>query len=83
MTCGKCGGETEPARAFLHSTIVGVIFYGFSWMKLAFALDRDPKNWVDLLQPGQHRVAHWCSRCRILSVTETPWIKGDGKGNES
>jgi hypothetical protein len=73
--CSRCHQVMQRGFTHVRSTLGSFLFYGLSWMKLAFVPDAQQVGEVDVLKPGERRVAYRCYRCGLLTVTSSPWSR--------
>ncbi len=75
LVCPVCDREMVKGRVSIRDTVVGVLLIGFSRMKLFFSPDDQSFGSLEIIRPGWRKVSWWCSKCRGVFVSESPWQK--------
>jgi hypothetical protein len=74
VVCQRCGGSTERGRAILRGTPLGFMIRGWSYAKLFFAPQGDPRSEYEILPQGRSLEAHRCLQCGSLNFTKRGWV---------
>jgi hypothetical protein len=70
MNCPKCSAKLCPGLVTVHGTLLGFLWYGWSYQHCFWRSDQEPTNEVKIVGSNCFVQAFRCDACELTVVME-------------